>query len=149
MRYSVSDTAEYGDYSRGPRVINETVREEMEDILVEIQDGSFAREWILENMAGRPMYNAIKRQEADHMIETVGKQLRDMMPWLGGAPGGKGAGSQVPLEQRAKELGVPGQVIRRLFRQGRISGTKVGGRIYVPADLEVPYRKHSKGKKKK
>jgi len=149
MRYSVSDTAEYGDYSRGPRVINEVVREEMEDILAEIQDGSFAREWILENMAGRPTYNAIKRMEADHPIETVGSQLRAMMPWLSGAPdAGKAAASQVPLEQRAKELGVPGQVIRRLFRQGRIPGARVGGRIYVPSDLQVPYRKQSKRKKK-
>lgn len=149
MRYSVSDTAEYGDYSRGPRVINEVVREEMEDILAEIQDGSFAREWILENMAGRPTYNAIKRMEADHPIETVGSQLRAMMPWLSGAPAaGKAAASQVPLEQRAKELGVPGQVIRRLFRQGRIPGARVGGRIYVPFDLQVPYRKQSKRKKK-
>jgi ketol-acid reductoisomerase len=149
MRYSVSDTAEYGDYSRGPRVINEVVREEMEDILAEIQDGSFAREWILENMAGRPTYNAIKRMEADHPIETVGSQLRAMMPWLSGAPdAGKAVGSQVPLEQRAKELGVPGQVIRRLFRQGRIPGTRVGGRIYVPSDIQVPYRKQSKRKKK-
>ena len=149
MRYSVSDTAEYGDYSRGPRVINEVVREEMEDILAEIQDGSFAREWILENMAGRPMYNAIKRMEADHPIETVGSQLRAMMPWLSGAPAaGRAAASQVPLEQRAKELGVPGQVIRRLFRLGRIPGTRVGGRIYVPSDIQVPYRKQSKRKNK-
>jgi ketol-acid reductoisomerase len=82
MRYSVSDTAEYGDYSRGPRVINELVQEEMRQILAEIQDGSFAREWILENQAGRPVYNAIKRHEAEHEIEIVGKKLRAMMPWL-------------------------------------------------------------------
>jgi len=82
MRNSVSNTAEYGDYSRGPRVINETVREEMEEVLAEIQDGTFAREWILENQAGRPVYTALKRQEAEHLIEEVGKQLRDMMPWL-------------------------------------------------------------------
>ncbi|MFC1860846.1 ketol-acid reductoisomerase [Chloroflexota bacterium] len=82
MRYSVSDTAEYGDYTRGPRVINGMVREEMEDILDEIQDGSFAKEWILENMAGRPVYNAAKRLDEDHLIEEVGKELRDMMSWL-------------------------------------------------------------------
>ena len=76
MRYSVSDTAEYGDYSRGPRVINDMVREEMDEILMEIQDGSFAREWILENMAGRPSYNMIKRKESLHQIEAVGKELR-------------------------------------------------------------------------
>jgi ketol-acid reductoisomerase len=84
MRYSVSDTAEYGDYTRGPRVIDDYVREEMEQILVEIQDGTFAREWILENQAGRPVYNAAKRMEAEHEIEEVGKKLRGMMPWLKG-----------------------------------------------------------------
>jgi ketol-acid reductoisomerase len=82
MRYSVSDTAEYGDYTRGPRVIDDMVKDEMGQILAEIQDGSFAREWILENQAGRPMYNALKRIEADHEIESVGKQLRGMMSWL-------------------------------------------------------------------
>ena len=85
MRYSVSDTAEYGDYTRGPRVINDLVKEEMEQILAEIQDGSFAREWILENQAGRPSFNAMKRKEAEHPVEIVGKELRAMMPWLEGA----------------------------------------------------------------
>jgi len=84
MRYSVSDTAEYGDYTRGPRVIDEMVKEEMMEILAEIQDGSFAREWILENQAGRPVYNALKRMDAEHPIELVGKELREMMPWLKG-----------------------------------------------------------------
>ncbi|NQT47506.1 MAG: ketol-acid reductoisomerase [Chloroflexi bacterium] len=84
MRYSVSDTAEYGDYTRGPRVIDDVVRDEMEQILREIQDGSFAREWILENQAGRPVYNSLKRKEADHLIEKVGAELRSMMPWLKG-----------------------------------------------------------------
>jgi len=82
MRYSVSDTAEYGDYSRGPRIIDEMVKGEMEQILAEIQDGSFAREWILENQAGRPVYNALKRRDAEHPIELVGKELRQMMSWL-------------------------------------------------------------------
>ena len=82
MRYSVSDTAEYGDYSRGPRVIDDYVREEMEQILCEIQDGTFAREWILENQAGRPSFNAARRHEAEHEIEEVGQRLRKMMPWL-------------------------------------------------------------------
>ncbi|MFC2060108.1 ketol-acid reductoisomerase [Chloroflexota bacterium] len=82
MRYSVSDTAEYGDYTRGPRVIDDTTKEEMEIILSEIQDGTFAREWILENQAGRPVYNALKRMDAEHPIELVGKDLRAMMPWL-------------------------------------------------------------------
>ena len=82
MRYSVSDTAEYGDYTRGPRIINEMVKDEMREILEEIQNGSFAREWILENQANRPVYNALKSREAKHQIETVGKKLRAMMPWL-------------------------------------------------------------------
>jgi ketol-acid reductoisomerase len=82
MRYSVSDTAEYGDYTRGPRVIDEHVRETMRRILAEIQDGSFAREWILENQAGRPGFMALRRQNAEHPIEQVGAELRAMMPWL-------------------------------------------------------------------
>ena len=82
MRYSVSDTAEYGDYTRGPRVINEHVMEEMVQILAEIQDGTFAKEWILENQANRPTYNALKRIEEHDLIEEVGAELRDMMPWL-------------------------------------------------------------------
>ena len=82
MRNSVSDTAEYGDYTRGPRVINDMVREEMEEILAEVQDGTFAKEWILEGQAGRPVYHALKRMDEDHLIEEVGKELRAMMPWL-------------------------------------------------------------------
>src|SRR5512136_96901 len=82
MRYSVSDTAEYGDYTRGPRVIDDLVKEEMGQILAEIQDGSLATEWILENQAGRPSFNAMKKMEAAHPIEVVGKKLRNMMPWL-------------------------------------------------------------------
>lgn len=81
MRYSVSDTAEYGDYTRGPRVIDEHVRETMRRILVEVQDGSFAREWILENQAGRPGFLALRRQNAEHPIEQVGEELRAAMPW--------------------------------------------------------------------
>jgi ketol-acid reductoisomerase len=82
MRYSVSDTAEYGDYTRGPQIINDGVKAEMQEILEEVQNGSFAREWILENQANRPVYNALKRKEAEHQIEVVGKKLRAMMPWL-------------------------------------------------------------------
>ncbi len=83
MRYSISDTAEYGDMTRGRRVISEETRDEMRAILQEIQSGEFAREWILENMADRPVYNAIKRIDSDHLIEKVGKQLRAMMGWIG------------------------------------------------------------------
>ena len=84
MRYSVSDTAEYGDYTRGPRVIDDMVKDEMGQILAEIQDGSFAKEWILENQANCPSFNALRRRDAEHEIEIVGKKLRAMMPWLKG-----------------------------------------------------------------
>ncbi|MEX2158047.1 MAG: ketol-acid reductoisomerase [Dehalococcoidia bacterium] len=82
MRYTISDTAEYGDYTRGPRVIDEDVRESMRQILREIQDGTFAREWILENQAGRPQFLAMRRMNAEHPIEQVGEELRGMMSWL-------------------------------------------------------------------
>ncbi len=82
MRKRVSDTAEYGDLTRGKRVINEDVREEMKEILKEIQTGEFAREWIAENQTGRPVYNALNNIEAAHPIEEVGRKLRAMMPWM-------------------------------------------------------------------
>jgi ketol-acid reductoisomerase len=82
MRYTISDTAEYGDYTRGPRVIDEHVRENMRKILREIQDGTFAKEWILENQAGRPSFLALRRRNAEHPIEEVGAELRGMMSWL-------------------------------------------------------------------
>jgi len=82
MRSSISDTAEYGDLVTGTRIITEETREEMRQILSEIQSGQFAREWILENQAGRPVYNALKRMGEEHLIETVGKELRGMMSWL-------------------------------------------------------------------
>ncbi|MCX7679081.1 MAG: ketol-acid reductoisomerase [Spirochaetes bacterium] len=82
MRYSVSDTAEFGDYMVGKRIINEQTRCEMKKVLSEIQDGSFARTWILENMAGRPFFNAQKRIQSEHLIERVGKELRKMMKWI-------------------------------------------------------------------
>ena len=82
MRYSVSDTAEYGDYTAGPKVIDEHVRETMRKLLKDVQDGTWARNWILENQAGRPNFNALRRQAAESQIETVGKKLRAMMPWM-------------------------------------------------------------------
>ncbi len=82
MNYSVSDTAEYGGYTRGTRIVDEMTRDEMVEILVEIQDGSFAKEWILENQAGRPVFNALRRMESEELIEEVGAELRQMMPWL-------------------------------------------------------------------
>ncbi len=83
MRYSISDTAEYGDMTRGRRIVTQETRSEMKRILGEIQSGEFAREWILENMAGRPVYNAVKRKDNEHLIEQVGKKLRSMMSWIG------------------------------------------------------------------
>ena len=82
MRYSISDTAEYGDYSIGKRIINDQVREEMRKVLKEVQDGTFARRWILENQANRPNLNARRRLESEHLVETVGTSLRKMMSWL-------------------------------------------------------------------
>ena len=82
MRYSVSDTAEYGDYSRGPQVIDDHVRENMRKVLAAVQDGSFAREWIAENDEGRPRFNRLRRENASHQIEEVGKELRGMMSFL-------------------------------------------------------------------
>jgi ketol-acid reductoisomerase len=82
MRYSISNTAEYGDYTRGPRIINEDTRKEMKKILNEIQTGQFAREWILENRAGRPGFLATKRRERQHPVEEVGKRLRGLMTWI-------------------------------------------------------------------
>ncbi len=82
MRHSVSDTARYGDITRGPVIVDENVRETMRQVLAEVQDGTFAREWILENQAGRPSMTAILRREAEHPIEKVGAELRAMMPWL-------------------------------------------------------------------
>ncbi|TMG02747.1 MAG: ketol-acid reductoisomerase [Chloroflexi bacterium] len=82
MRYSISDTAEYGDYTRGPRVIDEHVRQQMKQVLNNIRSGAFAREWIIENQAGRPSFYALRRQNQEHMIEKVGAELRGMMPWL-------------------------------------------------------------------
>ncbi len=82
MRYSISDTAEYGDYTRGPRIITDQTKAEMKRILGEIQNGSFAKEFILENMAGRPHFLATRRIESEHLVEQVGGEMRAMMSWL-------------------------------------------------------------------
>ena len=91
MRFSVSDTAEYGDYTRGPRVINEQTRAEMRKILSEIQSGEFARQWIEENRTGRKNFLAMREAARTQPIETVGRELREMMPFL----------------KKKKEAGVP------------------------------------------
>jgi ketol-acid reductoisomerase len=82
MRYSISNTAQYGDITRGPMLIDENVRKKMKEILARIQDGSFAKEWILENMAGRPSFNALTKKGEEHPIEKIGATLRSMMPWI-------------------------------------------------------------------
>ena len=84
MRYSISNTAKFGDLTRGPRIITQDTKKEMKKILGEIQNGEFAREWILENKAGRPMFNAMMKNWASHPVEKVGAQLRSMMSWLKG-----------------------------------------------------------------
>ncbi len=82
MRYSVSNTAEFGDYTRGPRIVTEQTKQEMKKILHEIQSGQFAKEWILENKANQPTFQAMRRRDREHQIEKVGKELRAMMPWI-------------------------------------------------------------------
>jgi len=83
MRYSISNTAEYGDYTSGPRVIDASVKARMKQVLDDIQSGRFAKEWMLENAAGQPSFKALRRRAADHPIEAVGEKLRAMMPWIG------------------------------------------------------------------
>ena len=82
MRYSISNTAEYGDYTRGPRIIDDRVKAEMKRVLEEIQTGKFAREWVLENAAGQASFKAMRRRGAEHPVEKIGEKLRAMMPWI-------------------------------------------------------------------
>ncbi|MCJ7665750.1 MAG: ketol-acid reductoisomerase, partial [Actinobacteria bacterium] len=82
MRYSISDTAEYGDILKGKEIITKDTRKAMKKMLDEIQNGKFARDWILENKAGRPQFLAMRKKEEQHLIEKVGKKLREMMPWI-------------------------------------------------------------------
>jgi ketol-acid reductoisomerase len=82
MRYSISNTAEYGDYSRGPRIVTDETKAEMKRILAEIRNGHFAREWILENKANAPAFKAMRRQEREHAVEQVGRRLRRLMSWI-------------------------------------------------------------------
>jgi ketol-acid reductoisomerase len=97
MRYSISDTAEYGDYTRGPRVITEQTRAEMRRILEQVQDGSFAREWLAENRAGRPNFERLRQDDRDHLIEQVGARLRAMMPWSEEGKGKQRSESRRPV----------------------------------------------------
>jgi ketol-acid reductoisomerase len=82
MRYSISNTAEYGDYTRGPRIITEETKKEMKRVLDDIQSGRFARDWVLENAAGQASFKAMRKRAAEHDIEKVGEKLRAMMPWI-------------------------------------------------------------------
>ena len=82
MRYSISDTAQFGDMTRGPRIVTDETKAEMQKILKEIQTGAFAKEWILENKANRPQFNALAAQDAHHPIEEVGRELRALMSWV-------------------------------------------------------------------
>jgi ketol-acid reductoisomerase len=82
MRYSVSNTAEFGDYTRGPRIVTEETKKEMKKILHEIQSGQFARDWLLENRVNQPTFQAMRKRDRNHQLEVVGKQLRKMMPWI-------------------------------------------------------------------
>ncbi|CAB5063543.1 unannotated protein [freshwater metagenome] len=82
MRYSISDTAEYGDVTRGPRIVTPNTKKQMQKILKEIQSGKFAKEWIAESEGGRVKFNELRKAGADHQIEEVGKRLRSMMPWI-------------------------------------------------------------------
>jgi ketol-acid reductoisomerase len=82
MRYSVSNTAEFGDYTRGPRIVTEQTKQEMKKILAEIQNGEFAKEWILENRANQPTFQAMRRRDRNHLVEQVGRELRSMMTWI-------------------------------------------------------------------
>ncbi|MGH7499446.1 MAG: ketol-acid reductoisomerase [Gemmatimonadales bacterium] len=108
MRYSISDTAEYGDYTRGPRVITDETRAEMRRILDQIQDGSFAREWLAENRAGRQNFERLRKTDKDHEIERVGAQLRAMMPWSEEAKAA--AGRATPPEPKAPPARKPAAV---------------------------------------
>src|ERR1700730_9270697 len=82
MNYSISNTAEYGEYVTGPRIVDAKVKEAMKAVLADIQSGKCARDWMLENQAGQPSFKATRRRSADHLVEKVGKKLRDMMPWI-------------------------------------------------------------------
>jgi len=82
MRQAISGTARYGDVTRGKWIINDETRETMQEILSDIQTGEFAKEWILENQANQPVLNALVRNDAEHLIEKVGEELRSMMGWL-------------------------------------------------------------------
>ncbi|MEN1968135.1 ketol-acid reductoisomerase [Lentibacillus sp. N15] len=93
MRYSISDTAQWGDFVSGPRVVNDETKARMKEVLADIQSGEFAKGWILENQANRPKFNAINNKENNHLIETVGRELRELMPFV-----------KNPIQQKQKDV---------------------------------------------
>jgi ketol-acid reductoisomerase len=110
MRHSVSNTAEYGDYMIGPRIIDPRVKEEMKKVLGEIQSGKFAREFILENSVGRPQFSALRRKGAEHPIEEVGRRLRSLMPWLQeqqARAAARSASAKAPADRPAAKPSLP------------------------------------------
>ncbi len=105
MRFSVSETAKYGDVTRGPRIITAETKKEMKKILTEIQDGSFATEWVLENQANKPRYNALLRADVDHPIEVTGRMLRKMMPWIGAKKGAEEPKKEKKSVKKSRKAG--------------------------------------------
>ncbi len=126
MRYSISDTAQFGDMTRGPRLINDAVKAEMAKILGEIQRGEFARDWILENRAGRPAFNALTRMDVNHPIEETGRRLRRMMSWLAG-----------PTERAENELRARGILPDNASPDGGARARADGVAAGVPEAAEV------------
>ena len=104
MHRRVSDTAEYGDYTRGKRIIGKSAREEMKKILKEIQSGDFAREWIMENKKGRPLFNKLREECDNHPVEKIGAELRSMMHWIqdGGSKQTSAAAADKNKKEKAK-----------------------------------------------
>jgi len=107
MRYSISDTAEYGDYTRGPKIVTPEVRAAMQRILADIQSGSFAREWIAESRSGGRKFEAMRRAGAEHPIEKVGAKLRAMMPWTEEGRGARESGLGSRSSDRTPEPRTP------------------------------------------
>jgi ketol-acid reductoisomerase len=103
MRYSISDTAEYGDYTRGPRIVTEQTKAEMRKILDEIRSGQFAREWLDESRKGRPNFERMRRQDTEHLLERTGRELRAMMPW---SEEGRNAAEQVKAAESKRPASV-------------------------------------------
>ena len=114
MRYSISDTAQFGDMTRGPRIVTDETKATMKKILEEIQTGTFAKEWILENKANRPTFNALARKDANHLIEQVGGQLRPMMSWVQRAQPLEAETNQTTTQPQPQTVGTTASGDRKL-----------------------------------